>query len=248
MIHRLRELFPDVERTPERGRLPSALIPALDVSSARGDRIMLADLAESCTRGETAHRALNAMDERRENLTRAAVEELYRGMVRLSASRMDQVKSCHYAYFLKYGLKAQARKPAGLDAPEAGTFVHYVLEHVLSEAKRLGGVSAVDADQIRSLARAASEQYIRESIGGLEDKTPRLPATCSAVWPTPPNRWWSRWWRSSRAATSSPLPLNLALAEMRLCRRSSSKVNGVQVSISRFCGPGRRLGAQWAAP
>ena len=121
---------------------------------------MLADLAE-LTRGETAHRALNAMDERRENLTRAAVDELYRGTVRLSASRMDQVKSCHYAYFLKYGLKAQARKPAGLDAPEAGTFVHYVLEHVLSEAKRLGGVSAVDADQIRSLARAASEQYIR---------------------------------------------------------------------------------------
>ena len=63
VIHRLRELFLDVERTPESGRLPSALIPALDVSSARGDRIMLADLAE-LTRGKTAHRALNAMDER----------------------------------------------------------------------------------------------------------------------------------------------------------------------------------------
>ena len=232
VIHRLRELFPDVERAPESGRLPSALIPALDASSARGDRVMLADLAE-LTRGDTARRALNAMDERRENLTRAAVEELYRGTVRLSASRMDQVKSCHYAYFLKYGLKAQARKPAGLDAPEAGTFVHYVLEHVLSEAKRLGGVSAVDADQIRSLARAASEQYIRENIGGLEDKTPRFRYLFRRL-ANSAEQVVEQMVEELQSSDFQPIAFELGFGRNETLPPVQLKVNGVQVSISGF--------------
>ena len=85
------------------------------------------------------------MDGVRENLSPQAVQELYRGTLRLSASRMDKVKSCHYAYFLQYGLRVKPRKQAGMDAPEAGTFVHYVLEHVLAAARDGGGVSAPSA-------------------------------------------------------------------------------------------------------
>ena len=33
----------------------------------------------------------------------------------------------------RYGLKARARQAAGFQAPEYGTFVHYVLEHVLQD-------------------------------------------------------------------------------------------------------------------
>ena len=44
---------------------------------------------------------------------------------------MDKYKSCHFSYFMQYGLKAEPRRAAGFQAPEYGTFVHYVLEHVL---------------------------------------------------------------------------------------------------------------------
>ena len=61
-----------------------------------------------------------------------------------------------------------------MDAPEAGTFVHYVLEHVLSAARASGGVASLDKDRIKALAKQATGQYIRETLGGMEDKTPRF--------------------------------------------------------------------------
>jgi ATP-dependent helicase/nuclease subunit B len=42
-------------------------------------------------------------------------------------------------YFMQYGLKAKERKRAGFEAPELGTFVHFVLENVSAEARELGG-------------------------------------------------------------------------------------------------------------
>lgn len=174
LIHRLLELFPTLEeRRDGAAELPSALAPALDAAAARGDRQLLENLA-ALDGGETARRALAAMDGRRRDLSPASVEELYRGTLRLSASRMDKIKSCHYAYFLQYGLKLRPRKQAGMDAPEAGTFVHYVLERVLSDAREEGGVAALDGARVRALAEGATRDYIRTQLGGMEDKTPRF--------------------------------------------------------------------------
>ena len=72
----------------------------------------------------------------RGRLTRGAVDRLYGQRVPMSASRMDKYKSCHFSYFMRYGLQAEPRKPAGFTAPEYGTFVHYVLEHVLQDNAR----------------------------------------------------------------------------------------------------------------
>ena len=232
VIHRLWELFPaqpDAQTTPT---LPAALLPALDAAAAQGDRQLLTDLA-ALPGGEIARRALSAMDERRENLTEQAVDELYRGMVRLSASRMDQVKSCHYAYFLKYGLKAQARKPAGLDAPEAGTFVHYVLEHVLSAAKARGGVAAVDADEIRVLAREATEEYIRTQIGGLEDKTPRFRYLFRRLAKSA-EQVVEQMVEELQHSDFQPIAFELGFGRGETLPPVQLKVNGVQVSISGF--------------
>ena len=79
----------------------------------------------------------------RGHLTRPAVDALYGKRVPMSASRMDKYKSCHFSYFMQYGLKAEARKAAGFQAPEYGTFVHYVLEHVLRACQARGGVKEV---------------------------------------------------------------------------------------------------------
>ena len=86
-----------------------------------------------------AERALAAMKDAsrytRGHLSRDAVHALYGGAVTLSASRMDMARSCHFAYFMRYGLKARERTGAGFDAPQIGTFVHDVMEHTLRQAK-----------------------------------------------------------------------------------------------------------------
>lgn len=61
------------------------------------------------------------------------VKRLYGGRVRLTASRLERLSACRFAHFMQYGLKAKPRKEARLGAPEAGTFVHYVVEHAVRD-------------------------------------------------------------------------------------------------------------------
>ena len=115
-------------------------------------------------------------------LSRRAVDRLYGRKVPMSASRMDKYKSCHFSYFMRYGLAAEPRKPAGFTAPEYGTFVHYVLEHVLQDEMFgqtvLPGMEGADARErkarLRELTAQAVERYVREELGGLEGQTPRF--------------------------------------------------------------------------
>ena len=96
----------------------------------------------------------------RGHLSRDAVRALYGGAVTLSASRMDMARSCHFAYFMRYGLKARERTGAGFDAPQIGTFVHDVMEHTLRQAKECGGLHTLSKDKLHALVRASIEEYI----------------------------------------------------------------------------------------
>lgn len=173
LVHRLTELFPEGMNDYVNYKTPSAMSAALDAAARSGDQALLEGLAE-LEQGMGARKALEAMNLTRAPLTKEAVQELYQGTVRLSASKMDKIKSCHYSYFLQYGLNAKPRRKAGLAAPEAGTFVHYVLEHVLTRTKEQGGVAQLEEDEVKRLAEEVTEQYIQEELGGLEDKTPRF--------------------------------------------------------------------------
>ncbi len=173
LVHRLQELFPVGMNDYVNYKTPSAMSAALEAAARNGDQALLEGLAE-LERGEGARKALRAMDDARKPLSLEAVQELYQGTVRMSASKMDKIKSCHYSYFLQYGLNAKPRRKAGLAAPEAGTFVHYVLEHVLAETKEHGGVAQLEEAEVKKLASAVTERYIAEELGGMEDKTPRF--------------------------------------------------------------------------
>ena len=87
---------------------------------------------------------------------------------------MDKYKSCHFSYFMQYGLKAEPRRAAGFQSPEYGTFVHYVLEHVLRACRERGGVKEVPEEELRALAHAAVERYVSQELGGLEHETARF--------------------------------------------------------------------------
>lgn len=184
LVERLRLLFSDltVEREEDlagRFRLQAPL-PAL----------------EQAGRSQSAHDALLALPEyaplverldraarwERGRLSRHAVERLYGHRVPMSASRMDKYKSCHFSYFMRYGLQAEPRKPAGFTAPEYGTFVHYVLEHVLQDdvfrqTTMPGWEDAQEEERrgrVAELTRQAVERYVREELGGLEQQSERF--------------------------------------------------------------------------
>lgn len=55
---------------------------------------------------------------------------------------VERLRSCHFAYFMEYGLKAKARRAAAFDAPQIGTFLHYLLEHVTKDVLDWGGFAA----------------------------------------------------------------------------------------------------------
>jgi len=168
LVKKLRGLFPQLtvrEEAAQEGFRLTAPRPALEWAGERpwvGEA--LKQLPEYAPLVERMERSA-AME--RGSLTRPAVEALYGRRVPMSASRMDKYKSCHFSYFMEYGLKARARKSAGFQAPEYGTFVHYVLEHVLRERQ---GKEVPTRRQVSAVV----ERYVTEELGGLEGETPRF--------------------------------------------------------------------------
>lgn len=93
----------------------------------------------------------------------------------LSASRIEAYYRCRFSYFCKYGLKAEPRRTADLDAMAFGTLTHWVMEQVLPEYSKIG-FHHVDRGQVFADAATAVQDYVEETMGGLEDKTGRFAA------------------------------------------------------------------------
>ena len=125
-----------------------------------------------------ARAALAAMREAsrytRGRLSRGAVRTLYGGTLRLSASQLDKARTCHFAYFMRYGLRAKERTGAGFDAPQIGTFVHDVMEHALKSARECGGLHALSREQMHRLTRASIEDYTARVLPDLTEKPARF--------------------------------------------------------------------------
>lgn len=180
LVKRLEKLFPNNQTVREQQlggdfRL-SAPGPALELAGWHDWlRQLLGGLQEFRPALERIERAA-ALE--RGHLSPTAVSRLYGRRVPLSASRMDQYKSCHFSYFMQYGLRAKARETAGFQAPEYGTFVHYVLEHVLQDPSCIAEEGEedrrYDMKRARSLVKEIMDRYIDEELGGLENKTPRF--------------------------------------------------------------------------
>ena len=184
LAQRLRVLFSDLRVTEEEDlggafRLQAPL-PALE--QAGRDRRARRALERLPQYREQTGRLDRAAAWERGSLSPGAVRRLYGQRVPMSASRMDKYKSCHFSYFMRYGLKAEPRKPAGFTAPEYGTFVHYVLEQVLQDElfaqTRLPGaetaLSQGERERLRRLTRQAVDRYVAEELGGLEGQSERF--------------------------------------------------------------------------
>ncbi len=174
LVERLQRIFPDVSVEEEGDGLFRLCAPAPALEQA-GMRPAVRRVLSSLPQWESAVRRLEqARSWERGRLSRASVERLYGHYVPMSASRMDKYKSCHFAYFMNYGLRAEPRRTAGFSAPEYGTFVHYVMEQVFQSDNWRAGADGVDTQRLKELTRQAVERYVTEQLGGLQQQTARF--------------------------------------------------------------------------
>ena len=110
----------------------------------------------------------------RGSLSPEGVTRLYGKRLRLSASRVEKLASCRFAYFCQYGLKAKPHTPADFQPPELGTFLHYVLENVAREAGRRGGFKAIGDEELEALTDRFVEQYVHEELNDYQEKSSRF--------------------------------------------------------------------------
>lgn len=170
---RLGALFPDA---PVRdGGEPMARLSAPDAALelAGQDPAVAAALRQVPGLSARVERIQNAAGWRRGRLSRPAVDALFGRVVPMSATRLDLVNSCHFSYFLRFGLGAKPRQKAAFRPSDYGTFVHAVLERTLREAKETG-VSLSDGVQVARLSQAAADRYEREVLSGLDGEPARF--------------------------------------------------------------------------
>lgn len=110
----------------------------------------------------------------RGKLSEAAARGLYSQDINITASRVDKFKSCKFSYFLRYGLRAKPKTRASFEAPEAGTFIHYILENVTRDIIDSGGFSKVGGDETERLAVKHTKDYVNLYLDGFRDKTRRF--------------------------------------------------------------------------
>ncbi len=130
--------------------------------------------AKECVDKAELARLLSLVNTERGSLSPEAVANIYGSRFNLTATRAETFNSCQFMYFMQYGLKAKERRKAGFEAPQMGTFVHYILENVTAEAKALGGYKKLSENEVRRLAGRYTAEYARLYLTDTELKNPRF--------------------------------------------------------------------------
>ena len=173
VVERVARLFPRTKIRREDGAYRLTL-PAAALCAAGEDPKLWQYFAQSPRYAAALSAMERARHMERGSLSPEAVRSLYGHSIAMSASRIDRVKSCHFGYFMEYGLRAKERKRAGFEAPEIGTFLHYLLENVNRDVRSLGGYGQVDDDRLRRMVREYVERYANECIDDYSHKSARF--------------------------------------------------------------------------
>ena len=117
----------------------------------------------------------------RGRLSRESALGLYGRDLRLSASRLERFANCRFSYFMNYGMRAKPRAKAEFKAPEAGTFIHYILQNCAAAAPE-GNIAALTDERLDALTREYSARYLEENLGGARGRR-RASSTSSTASP-----------------------------------------------------------------
>ncbi len=110
----------------------------------------------------------------RGRLSAPAVRALYGDRLSMSASRLERLRQCHFAYFMQYGLKARRRETAALDAPQIGTFLHDILEHVAAETVKGKSFKGISVKELHELTDRFMKEYEQRQLPNFQDRPARF--------------------------------------------------------------------------
>ena len=177
VVERLRTLFPVLQVERESGgreyRL-TAPLPALEAAGGNPGGVLWRYFAENPAFAGRLAAMERAAELRRGTLSPAAVRALYGDRAAMSASRLERMRSCHFSYFMEYGLRAKPRTPAAFDAPQIGTFLHYLLERVTRDVLAQGGFAQVERPALHALVQRYIEEYVARELQNFQEKSARF--------------------------------------------------------------------------
>ena len=177
VVDRLRKLFPALrveKKTTDKGYRLTAILPALETAGQAPGGPLWNYLATDPAFRDRMAAMERAAELKRGHLSRPAVRALYGDRISMSASRLERLRSCHFAYFMEYGLRAKPREAAAFDAPQIGTFLHYLLENVTRDVLDRGGFAAVDDDALHALVRHYIEVYTAQELRNFQGRNARF--------------------------------------------------------------------------
>ena len=97
-----------------------------------------------------------------EKINQKNISKMYGDTLRTSVSRLEQYQACHFAYYLKYGLKLSEKDNFKINPVDTGTFMHDVIDTFFNSIKeRSYNVKDLSDEQIKELV----EEIIDEKLG-----------------------------------------------------------------------------------
>ncbi|MDR3277162.1 MAG: PD-(D/E)XK nuclease family protein [Oscillospiraceae bacterium] len=178
IVTRMKTMFNITEsRVPEGEALSAAEKPCFELAVMTPENALSAAARAYFSRGEVSEKlraALTAPSDPRGSLSPEAAETLYGRKLTLSATRVEKFYSCKFAYFLQNGLRARPRVQAGFDAPEAGTFMHYILENVTRALTATGGFKTADDVMCAELTERYVRLYMDREFPDWDERTERF--------------------------------------------------------------------------
>lgn len=175
VVDRLLTLFPALRIQREPAAKPyrlTAPLPALE-SAVPGGALWRRLEEEPAFRPRLEAMA-RAAAQTRGSLSPRTVRALYGESVSMTASRLERIRTCHFSYFMEYGLKARPRTPAAFDAPQIGTFLHFLLERVTRDVQSLGGFAQVDQETLHALIRKYIDEYVQQELRNFKNRNARF--------------------------------------------------------------------------
>lgn len=183
IVMELRRLFPKLR---ERNSLPDdpeemieAELPAFEFYAANMRKVQepyialrayFASQASFAPKLEALERACEKKPFVMED--RQAAQRLFGKKMVLSASRVEKYYRCPFQYFCRYGLKAQPRRKAELDAMQKGMILHFVLEALLKKYR--AGIADLTPAQRKAEIKQALKEYFERKMVGDPDNPNRL--------------------------------------------------------------------------
>lgn len=94
-------------------------------------------------------------------LSSETTEALYGSQLRLTQSKIDKFVNCNFNYYCSYILKLREEQISRFKANDIGTFIHYILEKLLSAIVGENGIDpSITIERIEEMTREIVEDYI----------------------------------------------------------------------------------------